>query len=141
MWTAVHTPGDGEAMAYEMTVGLHVSDQESYARYRAEIAPLLEAAAGWFRYDFEVARTLKGAADGEINRLFILQFPDLPSKEVFFSDPRYLAIRKRLFEPSVTAATIIAEGATFAVPAEPLARPDDDVARNPLKLLEPWDGR
>ena len=49
-------------MPFEMTVGLLVVDQEKYAQYRAEMTPLLEAAGGRFRYDFEVARTLKGEA-------------------------------------------------------------------------------
>ena len=33
-------------MPFEMTVGLFVADHEKYAQYRAEIAPLLEAAGG-----------------------------------------------------------------------------------------------
>lgn len=33
-------------MPFELTVGLLVVDPEKYAQYRAEIAPLLEAAAG-----------------------------------------------------------------------------------------------
>ena len=57
-------------MSFEMIVGLFVTDQEKYAQYRAEMTPLLEAAGGGFRYDFEVSRTLKAEAGGEINRLF-----------------------------------------------------------------------
>jgi uncharacterized protein (DUF1330 family) len=92
-----------------MMVGLWVTDQEKYARYRAEMTPLLEAAGGRFRYDFEVARTLKGEAGHDINRLFVIQFPDRASKERFFADSRYLEIRGRLFDPSVEGRATIAE--------------------------------
>ena len=96
-------------MPFEMTVGLLVFDQETYAQYRAEMTPLLEAAGGRFRYDFDVARTRKGEAGHEINRLFVLQFPDRASKEKFFTDPRYVEIRTRFFDKSVGARTTIAE--------------------------------
>ena len=86
-----------------------MTDHEKYAQYRAEIAPLLEAAGGRFRYDFEVARTLKSEAGHEINRLFVIQFPDRASKERFFADSRYLEIRARLFEKAVEGRAIIAE--------------------------------
>ena len=49
-------------MVFEMTIGLKVIDHDMYARYRVAIAPLLEQAGGRFRYDFEVARTLKAEA-------------------------------------------------------------------------------
>jgi uncharacterized protein (DUF1330 family) len=96
-------------MAFEMTVGLLVADQEKYAQYRAEMTPLLEAAGGGFRYDFEVARTLKGESGHDINRLFMIYFPDRTTKERFFADPQYLDIRHRLYDPSVQSRTIIAQ--------------------------------
>ena len=96
-------------MPYEMTVGLYVDDNGKYAQYRAGIAPLLQAAGGKFRYDFDIARTLKGEAGHDINRLFVLQFPDRDAKERFFSDPAYLEIRGRLFDKAVRDAAIIAE--------------------------------
>jgi uncharacterized protein (DUF1330 family) len=99
-------------MSFEMTVGLLVADQEKYAQYRAEIAPLLEAAGGRFRYDFEVARTLKSEAGHNINRLFVIQFPDRASKERFFTDSQYIEIRARLFEKAVEGTAIIAEYAS-----------------------------
>jgi uncharacterized protein (DUF1330 family) len=111
MWTAARTPVNGEegAMAFELTVGLLIADQETYAQYRAEMRPLLEAIGGRFRYDFDVARALKSEASHDINRVFVLQFPDRASKERFFSDPRYMEIRGRLFEKAVAATSWIAE--------------------------------
>lgn len=96
-------------MAYEMTVGLLVVDEEKYARYRAEMTPLLEAAGGRFRYDFQVARTLKSEVGHEINRVFVIQFPDLEAKDRFFADGRYVEIRGRLFEGAVRHTAILAE--------------------------------
>jgi uncharacterized protein (DUF1330 family) len=96
-------------MSFEMTVGLLVVDHEKYAQYRVEITPLLEAAGGGFRYDFEVARTLKSEASHDINRVFVIQFPDRAAKERFFADSRYVAIRTRLFDPAVESRATIAE--------------------------------
>ena len=96
-------------MPFEITVGLLVHHQETYSQYRAEIRPLLDAAGADFRYDFEIARTLKGESDHEINRLFVLRFPDRARKEQFFADPKYLEIRARLFKKAVAGATTIAE--------------------------------
>jgi uncharacterized protein (DUF1330 family) len=90
-----------------MIAALFVADQDKYAQYRAEIAPLLQAVGGAFRYDFEIAKTLKSEAGHEINRVFILSFPDRAAKERFFSDPRYLEIRGRLFETAVRGITIL----------------------------------
>lgn len=96
-------------MPFEMTVGLVVIDQESYSQYRKEMMPLLEQSGGRFRYDFEIARMLRGESDAKINRVFVIQFPDEASKERFFSDARYLEIRRRFFEPAVAAMVLIAE--------------------------------
>ena len=99
-------------MPFEMTVGLNVIDDEKYARYRDEIAPLMQSAGGRFRYDFTIARTLKHEAGHEINRLFVVHFPDRATKDHFFADPKYVEIRSRLFEKAVKGATIIAEYTT-----------------------------
>lgn len=99
-------------MSFQMIVGLFVADQEKYAQYRAEMTPLLHAAGGSFRFDFEVARTLKNDAPHDINRVFVIQFPDRETRDRFFADPRYLDIRGRLFEVSVNGITRIAEQET-----------------------------
>jgi hypothetical protein len=52
---------------------------------------------------------LKGEADHDINRLFVIEFPNRSGKDRFFKDSRYLEIRARLFTPAVKAATIIGE--------------------------------
>jgi uncharacterized protein (DUF1330 family) len=86
-----------------------VVDQEKYAQYRTEIAPLLEAAGARFRYDFEVSQTLKSEAGLEVNRLFVIQFPNRAGKDHFFADPQYGEIRARLFDEAVEKMAIFAE--------------------------------
>ena len=98
-------------MPFDLTAVLLVVDQDKYAQYRSEIAPLLKAMGGAFRYDFEIARTLKSDASHEINRVFILRFADRGAKERFFTLPQYLEIRARLFETAVRRMTTIAEHA------------------------------
>src|SRR3982751_5791928 len=96
-------------MPFEMTVGLRISDEEKYRQYRAEMVPLLYASGGLFRYDFEIARTLIPETDQHLNRVFVIQFPDRDGRDRLFSDPRYLDIRRRLFETAVSSVRIIAE--------------------------------
>ncbi len=96
-------------MSYEMTVGLDVQDAARYAEYRAGMTPILEAYGGGFRYDFEVARTLRKEDGGEINRVFVLRFPDRETKEKFFADAAYLAVREEYFVSSVGDVSLIAE--------------------------------
>ena len=96
-------------MPFEMTLWLFVVDNKKYAQYRAEIQSSLEAHGGRFRYDFEVARALKSDAGHDINRLFVIEFPDRAHHQHFFADSQYVEIRRRLFEKAVAGWTIIAE--------------------------------
>ena len=85
---------------YEAMIGLNVIDDAMYSRYRAEMAPILEAHGGSFGVDVRVSEVLR-PAEKAFNRLFTLRFPSLEKREAFFSNPAYLEVRKRLFEPSV----------------------------------------
>jgi uncharacterized protein (DUF1330 family) len=96
-------------MAHENLVGLHVTDEASYQRYREHMTPILGRFGGSFRYDFRIAETLRSATAATITRLFVIAFPDATSKAGFFADPEYLAIRERYFAPAVAAVTILAE--------------------------------
>jgi uncharacterized protein (DUF1330 family) len=92
-----------------MTVGLRLVDREKYAEYRAEMAPLLAEAGGRFRYDFDVSQTLLSESGHDLDRVFVIQFPDRAAKEGFFARPEYVEIRRRLFEKAVGRMEIIAE--------------------------------
>ena len=93
---------------HETLVGLHVTDEASYRRYRAGMTPLLEACGGRFRYDFRVSEVLRSETTNSINRVFVIAFPSAEIMQRFFADPKYLAIRKQHFEPAVKAVTRIA---------------------------------
>jgi uncharacterized protein (DUF1330 family) len=94
-------------MPHELLVALDVTDEHSYAQYRAEMAPLLAAHGGGFRFDFTIAKVLASAAEHPINRVFAISFASKARKEAFFANPEYLAIRARLFERAVAGTTVI----------------------------------
>jgi len=96
-------------MPFERLVALTISDEQGYQSYRDGMTPLLNAAGADFRFDFIVSKVLKTAGDTEINRVFLIRFPNRATRERFFSDPAYLAIRTRYYGPSVKTATVIAE--------------------------------
>lgn len=88
---------------YEVMMGLNVVDDATYSRYRAEMTPLLEAHGGTFGVDVRVSEVLK-PAETAFNRLFTIRFPSQEKREAFFSNPAYLEVRNRLYEPSVSGA-------------------------------------
>jgi uncharacterized protein (DUF1330 family) len=96
-------------MTLENLVGMHVTDDDAYARYRAAMTPLLHAHGGDFRMDFRIAEELRPPATHPINRLFVIAFPDRARKDAFFGHPDYAAIREQHFAPSVAAFTVLAE--------------------------------
>ena len=90
-------------MPVEMLMGLQVADEGTYARYRAEMTPLLEAHGGRFLVDVRVAEILRAPSGSPFNRLFTIRFPSRRQRDAFFTHPDYLAIRGRLFQPSVSS--------------------------------------
>lgn len=98
-----------EAGRHTMLVGLWVSDQEGYRRYREAMAPVLARFGGAFGHDFVVSEVLRSETPAPINRVFTLAFPDREARERFFADPEYVRARATWFVPSVEHATIIAE--------------------------------
>lgn len=96
-------PDKQSELRYEIHVGLHVSDEAGYQRYRDGMTPLLEEVGGYFRYDMRVSELLKGDAEEPFNRVFIISFPDEQTKESYFTDERYLAVREEFFNPSVSS--------------------------------------
>ena len=89
-------------------IGLEVKDDAAYARYREAMAPILASYRGEFGCDFVVARVLLGPSP-RINRVFTVSFPDADTRERFFADESYRAVRKRWFEPSVGVVEVLAE--------------------------------
>lgn len=98
-----------EGERHVVLFGLEVTDEATYSRYRSAMTPILESYGGAFGHDFVVARVLKG--DGGINRVFTISFPDRPTRERFFADEEYRAVRRALFEPAVARAFTLVESA------------------------------
>jgi uncharacterized protein (DUF1330 family) len=99
-------------MSYENLVGLQVIDENGYAQYRDAMTPILKKFGGGFRYDFRISEVLKKETSNEMNRVFVISFPDKASKEAFFADPGYKEVRAKYLENSITARTVIAEYTT-----------------------------
>ena len=96
-------------MGFERIVGLTLKDDKGYQSYREAMTPILIRYGGRFRFDFSVAKTLITEGDGEINRVFVMTFPDQSTHDRFFSDPEYKAIRAKHYDPSVKTSTVISQ--------------------------------
>jgi len=97
-----------EGRRHVILVGLEVTDEATYARYRAEMGPILASYGGSFGIDLAVARVLHGGHE-RLNRVFTIVFPDPPTRARFFADTSYRAVRTAFFEPSVARTVIIGE--------------------------------
>ena len=94
-------------MAYEMLVGLKIKDPAQYQAYREVMYPILLNYGGGFKYDFWIKETLKSVTSEPIDRVFTIYFKDKSSMERFFSNQDYLNAKKKYFESSVEATTIL----------------------------------
>lgn len=96
---------NGTNQPFEALYGVQVLDRSGYARYRAEMAPILAAHEGSFGLDLWVAEILRAPSGQVFDRLFTMRFPSAAAMEAFFSDPAYLGVRRRHFEPSVSSVS------------------------------------
>lgn len=90
---------------YVMLWGIHVTDQEEYARYREAMTPILHRFGGSFGYDLVVGEVKKTEAPHPINRVFTMRFPDAARSTAFFADARYREVRARHFEGAVAGVS------------------------------------
>lgn len=91
----------------EMLVGLNVTNDSEYSKYREGMTPILNSIGGGFGYDFQIAEVLKSESKNKINRVFTIYFPNKEKMDSFFSDADYLKIKKQFFANSVQSTTII----------------------------------
>ncbi len=94
-------------MTFERVMGIYVSDDEEYQRYREGMTPILQSFGGSFGFDFKVSEVLISKTDDDINRVFTIEFPSKEVMDAFFSDPEYLVVQKKHFTQSVTSKTVI----------------------------------
>ena len=93
---------------HEILVGLHVTDNTQYDLYRAGMKPLLTKMGGFFKQDLHVSEHISGESDAPFNRVFIISFPDSKTKEQFFANEKYKAVRAKHFDPAVKSGSTIA---------------------------------
>jgi uncharacterized protein (DUF1330 family) len=98
-----------DARRHVILLGVEIVDEAAYARYRAAMTPILGTYGGSFGVDLAVARVLRGCVDTRPNRVFTIAFPDRRTRERFFADSAYRAVRSALFEPAVTRTVILGE--------------------------------
>mgnify|MGYP003639358414 CR=1 FL=1 len=92
----------------EMLVGLHVTNEVDYAKYREGMTPILESFGGGFDYDFKISEVLKSQSSSHINRVFTIFFPDKNTMDLFFIDKDYLRFKDKFFTNAVESTTIMA---------------------------------
>ena len=61
-------------MSYERVMGIHVTNDVEYDKYRAGMMPILKSYGGSFGFDFKIAETLLSKTDDPINRVFTIEF-------------------------------------------------------------------
>jgi uncharacterized protein (DUF1330 family) len=88
-------------------MGLHVTDDEEYQKYREGMLPILGSFGGSFGFDFKISEVLKSKTENPINRVFTIDFPSKEVMEAFFSDSSYIEVKNRYFQTSVGSVTII----------------------------------
>ena len=94
-------------MSFERIMGLHVTNDDEYQRYREGMLPILASFGGSFGYDFKISEVLKSKTEDSINRVFTIDFPSKEVMEEFFSNPDYLKVKDKHFKNSVKSATVI----------------------------------
>ena len=94
-------------MSYERIMGLDVTNDSDYQKYRENMTPILHSFGGSFGFDFKVNEVLKSKTDELINRVFTIDFPSKEIMDAFFTDPKYLAVKNKYFQNSVKSVTTI----------------------------------
>jgi len=101
-------------MSFERIMGLYVTNDEEYQRYREGMIPILESFGGSFGFDFKISEVLKSKTENPINRVFTIDFPSKEAMDKFFSDPNYLEVKDRYFKNAVKSVTVISMHETNA---------------------------
>jgi len=91
-------------MRFERLVGLYITDDVMYTKYRENMTPILKTYGGGFAYDFKIQETLQNESEKPINRVFLIYFKDENAMIKFFSNEEYLKIKEEFFDQSVSSA-------------------------------------
>ena len=94
-------------MSFERVMGINVTDDAEYQKYREGMLPILASFGGSFGFDFKVSEVLISKTKDDINRVFTIEFPSKNRMEEFFSNPEYIEVQKKYFNSSVSSKTVI----------------------------------
>ena len=94
-------PTPEPVMSHHLLVHLDIADADAYARYRQEMAPILERHHGHFVLDVKGGQFVHSPAPFPADRVLLLAFPDASAATAFFGDDAYVAVRSTWFEPAV----------------------------------------
>ena len=95
-------------MAFEILMGIHVTDDNEFQKYRDGMEPILNSVGGSVGYDFRISEVLLSKTDDEINRVFTMEFPSEKVMNDFLSRPEYLKVKSTYLDRSVKTRTTIA---------------------------------
>lgn len=93
-------------MVFELLVGMKVTDEDAYQKYREGMLPILQSYGGGFSYDFRVSEVLKAESDTPMNRVFTIYFSDEEASNEFFSNEQYLQVKAQYYEGSVDSDSV-----------------------------------
>jgi uncharacterized protein (DUF1330 family) len=92
------------AMAAYIFVSVEITDPAAYEEYRRRVPAVIEAYGGRYLVRGGAVERLEG--DGELDRLVILEFPDMARLKAFYQSAQYqllLAIRQRAARSNLIA--------------------------------------
>jgi uncharacterized protein (DUF1330 family) len=92
------------AMAAYIFAGVEITDPAAYEEYRRRVPAVIEAYGGRYLVRGGAVERLEG--DGELDRLVILEFPDMARLKAFYQSAQYqplLAIRQRAARSNLIA--------------------------------------
>jgi uncharacterized protein (DUF1330 family) len=91
-------------MAAYIFVSVEITDPAAYEEYRRRVPAVIEAYGGRYLVRGGAVERLEG--DGELDRLVILEFPDMARLKAFYQSAQYqllLAIRQRAARSNLIA--------------------------------------
>jgi uncharacterized protein (DUF1330 family) len=92
------------AMAAYIFASVEITDPAAYEEYRRRVPAVIEAYGGRYLVRGGAVERLEG--DGELDRLVILEFPDMARLKAFYQSAQYqplLAIRQRAARSNLIA--------------------------------------
>jgi uncharacterized protein (DUF1330 family) len=91
-------------MAVYIFASVEITDPAAYEEYRRRVPAVIEAYGGRYLVRGGAVERLEG--DGELDRLVILEFPDMARLKAFYQSAQYqllLAIRQRAARSNLIA--------------------------------------